>query len=101
MAEFRAWISNAVFLPVLERQIGKESERKMLGQKEHLLKKSLKSRGRKTGKREGGIHSWETRIPMPRSQSLFRGDLSHTTVNATEQTDGMGLQCKYETEGRA
>lgn len=84
----------------MERQIGKESERKMLGQKEHL-KKSLKSRGRKTGKREGGIHSWETRIPMPLSQSLFRGDLSHTTVNATEQTDGMGLQCKYETEGRA
>lgn len=28
----------------------------------------------------------------------FRGDLSHTTVNATEQTDGKGL---YETEGRA
>lgn len=22
-------------------------------------------------------------------------------MNATEQTDGMGLQCKYETEGRA
>lgn len=37
---------------------------------------------------------------MPLSQSLFRGDLSHTTVNAAEQTDGKGLQCKYQTEGR-
>lgn len=35
---------------------------------------------------------------MPLPQSLFRGDLSHTTVNAAEQTDGKGLQCKYETE---
>ncbi len=53
MADFERGISNAVFLPVLERQIGKESERKMLGQKERLLKKSLKSRGRKAGKKRG------------------------------------------------
>ncbi len=72
-----------------------------LGKKNVVLRRAWSPEEERQGKREGGIHSWGTRIPMPVSRSLFRGDLSHTTVNATEQTDGMGLQCNYETEGRA
>lgn len=90
VAEIWACISNAVFLPVLERQIGKESERKMVGQKKVFLRRARGRNEKKDREKErGGIHSWETRIPMP--LSLFRGDLSHTTVNATEQTDGKGF----------
>lgn len=60
---------------------------------ERLLKKSLKSRGRneKTEKKRGR----NTFMGDKDSDATDRGDLSHTTVNATEQTDGKGLRCKY------
>lgn len=62
----------------------------MVGQKKVFLRRARGRNEKKDREKErGGIHSWETRIPMP--LSLFRGDLSHTTVNATEQTDGKGF----------
>lgn len=68
----------------LERQIGKESERDGWAI-ERLLKKILKSRGRneKTEKKRGR----NTFMGDKDSDATDRGDLSHTTVNATEQTE--------------
>lgn len=56
MAEIWACISNAVFLPVLERQIGKELERKMVGQKKVFLRRAWspeEETRRKTEKKRG------------------------------------------------